>query len=209
MFDYDLDGVEVRSITCGMVENNSYIVINGSECILIDPAEYSTVNSYIECLGVSCAAILLTHAHYDHISGVAEFVKRGVPVYVHEGDVAKCTGADMGYYLEANHVKPFTPSNLLNGGENLSIAGLNVKVIHTPGHSKGGVCYVIADCIFSGDTLFKGSYGRYDFYDGNLEVLKQSINTLFALEGEYKVYPGHGRPTQLSIERKNNPILWS
>ena len=83
-----------------------------------------------------------------------------------------------------------------------------VRVIHTPGHTAGGVCYVAEDCIFSGDTLFELSYGRTDFPTGSFKELKNSVvNRLFALQGDYKVYPGHGAPTTLDFERAHNPIL--
>ena len=102
----------------------------------------------------------------------------------------------------------FTPDVLLCGGEKLKIAGLDVDVIHTPGHSKGSVCYVVGNKIFVGDTLFFMSFGRTDFYDGNAKDLKNSIvNKLFALKGNYTVLPGHGEPTTLDFERVNNPII--
>lgn len=209
MFDYDLDKIEVRSLTCGQMEVNSYIVINNGECLVIDPGEYTALNSYLECLELKCKAVLLTHGHYDHITGAAAFQKRGIPVYIHAADAAKCNGDEMGDYLVRNFVTSFKPDVLLTDNQILDLIGLKIKVLHTPGHSKGGVCYLIENCIFSGDTLFKSSYGRYDFYDGSLEQIKQSIAKLFALGGDYKVYPGHGRPTQLDIERQSNMILWS
>ena len=90
----------------------------------------------------------------------------------------------------------------------MKIAGLDVEVIHTPGHSKGGVCYVVGNKIFVGDTLFFMSFGRTDFYDGNAKDLKNSIvNKLFALKGNYTVLPGHGEPTTLDFERVNKPII--
>ncbi len=101
----------------------------------------------------------------------------------------------------------FTPDVLLCGGEKLKIAGLDVEVIHTPGHSKGGVCYVVGNKIFVGDTLFFMSVGRTDFYDGNAKDLKNSIvNKLFALKGNYTVLR-NGEPTTLDFERVNNPII--
>lgn len=205
----EIDSIDVRCITCGIVENNSYIIINGDECVVIDPSEYGALNSYIECIGVKVKAILLTHGHYDHIWAVNDFQKEGIKVYVHESDAPKCRGTEMGHYLENYGITPFEPDVLLKGGEELELIGLKFKVIHTPGHSKGSVCYVVNEVVFSGDTLFQSGYGRYDFYDGSLDEIRTSLNTLFALDGEYKVYPGHGRPTKMSIERTSNMIFWS
>ena len=102
----------------------------------------------------------------------------------------------------------FTPDVTVSGGETLDVAGIAVKVMHTPGHTAGGVCYIAEDCIFSGDTLFELSYGRTDFPTGSFKELKNSIvNKLFALKGDYKVFPGHGAPTTLQFEREHNPVL--
>ena len=105
-------------------------------------------------------------------------------------------------------VDKFVPDVVVSGAETLDVCGLDVRVIHTPGHTSGGVCYVVGDSIFSGDTLFELSYGRTDFPTGSFKELKNSVvNKLFALKGDYKVYPGHGAPTTLQFEREHNPIL--
>ncbi|MEG1529886.1 MAG: MBL fold metallo-hydrolase, partial [Clostridia bacterium] len=106
-------------------------------------------------------------------------------------------------------VEKFVPDILLVGGETLNIAGISVEVIHTPGHSAGGVCYVVQNNIFVGDTLFKLSYGRTDLYDGSFSKLKNAVvNKLFNLKNDYTLYTGHGEPTTLAYEKINNPILF-
>lgn len=203
------DCMELRQVTCGTIATNTYFLFEGKSAIVIDPAELNVVNFALDMEGAKIEAVLLTHGHYDHVTCVKQLQERGAKVYIHRGDLGKCTGADMGYYLNANKIEPFTPDVLLEGGEKLNILGIEIDVLHTPGHSGGSVSYIVGDKIFCGDTIFEYGFGRYDFYDGSLEKLKTSIGKLFALRGEYTLYCGHGRETKMSVERKNNPILWS
>ena len=131
-----------------------------------------------------------------------------VTVFLHADDVDKISSyKNMGFAVGAK-VEPFTPDVLLKGGEALVVAGISVKVISTPGHTKGGVCYLAEDKIFSGDTVFLTSYGRTDFYDGSYSEIKNSIvNKLFRIKGDYEILPGHGESTSLDFERANNMIL--
>lgn len=200
--------MNIEKIVCGQIGVNTYIIKSGDECIVIDPGD-KRIYGYLVEQELKPVAVLLTHGHFDHIAGAINFKNAGVPVYVHVLDKAKCTGEEMGEYLKAYNVEPFEPDVLLNGGEVIELIGYKISVIHTSGHSKGSVCYVIEDTIFSGDTLFAQSYGRYDFYDGNFKELKSSITeTLFSLDGDYYVHPGHEGDTTLDEERKVNMILW-
>ena len=203
----------------GPLEVNTYIVVNGDSGFVVDPGgDADEIFAIFKKQKAKIDAILLTHAHFDHIGGVAQLVKiasesegktQSTPtVFLHRDEVEKIGSyKNMGFSMNANPEK-FVPDVLLNGGETLDISGLKVKVIHTPGHSKGGVCYVVGNKIFVGDTLFFTSYGRTDFYDGNAKDLKNSIvNKLFKLKGNYTLLPGHGEPTTLEFERVNNPII--
>lgn len=203
----------------GPLEVNTYIVVNGDSGFVVDPGgDADEIFAIFKKQKAKIDAILLTHAHFDHIGGVAQLVKiasesegktQSTPtVFLHRDEVEKIGSyKNMGFSMNANPEK-FVPDVLLNGGETLDISGLKVKVIHTPGHSKGGVCYVVGNKIFVGDTLFFTSYGRTDFYDGNAKDLKNSIvNKLFNLKGNYTLLPGHGEPTTLEFERVNNPII--
>ena len=203
----------------GPLEVNTYIVVNGDSGFVVDPGgDADEIFAIFKKQKAKIDAILLTHAHFDHIGGVAQLVKiasesegktQSTPtVFLHRDDVEKIGSyKNMGFSMNANPEK-FVPDVLLKGGETLDISGLKVKVIHTPGHSKGGVCYVVGNKIFVGDTLFFTSYGRTDFYDGNAKDLKNSIvNKLFNLKGNYTLLPGHGEPTTLEFERVNNPII--
>lgn len=203
----------------GPLEVNTYIVVNGDSGFVVDPGgDADKIFAIFKKQKAKIDAILLTHAHFDHIGGVAQLVKiasesegktQSTPtVFLHRDEVEKIGSyKNMGFSMNANPEK-FVPDVLLKGGETLDISGLKVKVIHTPGHSKGGVCYVVGNKIFVGDTLFFTSYGRTDFYDGNAKDLKNSIvNKLFNLKGNYTLLPGHGEPTTLEFERVNNPII--
>ncbi len=206
----------------GPLDVNTYIVINGNIGFVVDPGgDAQKIYSIFQKQKAKIEAILLTHAHFDHIGGVAELCKvaskdedgkenpQNAPtVFLHKDELEKVGSyKNMGFSMNANPEK-FVPDILLKGGETLKIAGLDVKVIHTPGHAKGSVCYIVSDKIFVGDTLFFMSYGRTDFYDGNAKDLKNSIvNKLFALKGNYTILPGHGEPTTLDFERVNNPIF--
>ena len=206
----------------GPLDVNTYIVVNGNVGFVVDPGgDAQEIYSIFQKQKAKLEAILLTHAHFDHIGGVAELCRiasngedgkenpQNAPtVFLHKDELEKIGSyKNMGFSMNANPEK-FVPDILLKGGETLKIAGLDVKVIHTPGHAKGSVCYVVSDKIFVGDTLFFMSYGRTDFYDGNAKDLKNSIvNKLFALKGNYTILPGHGEPTTLDFERVNNPVL--
>ena len=153
-------------------------------------------------------AVLLTHAHFDHIGAAAELQRGGALIVMHRDDVPLVGSFKNLAFYAGKKVEHFTPDVTVSGGETLDVAGIAVKVMHTPGHTAGGVCYIAEDCIFSGDTLFELSYGRTDFPTGSFKELKNSIvNKLFALKGDYKVFPGHGAPTTLQFEREHNPVL--
>ncbi len=205
----EFDGFSVKKIVNGGLQNNSYIVKIGSQCIVIDPAS-KIVKAEVEKDCLQVLAVLLTHGHFDHIKGVSPFMDEQVPVYIHKSDNPKCTGEVMLDWLKRFRIEPFSCSNFVEDGDILSFNDLQVKVIHTPGHSSGGVSYVIKNVVFSGDTLFLGSYGRYDFEDSSFTDLKNSIIVkLFGLNGDYVVYPGHGDSTTMDYEREGNMILWS
>lgn len=205
----EFDGFSVKKIVNGGLQNNSYIVKIGSQCIVIDPAS-KIVKAEVEKDCLQVLAVLLTHGHFDHIKGVSPFMDEQVPVYIHKSDNPKCTGEVMLDWLKRFRIEPFSCSNFAEDGEVLNFDDLQVKVIHTPGHSSGGVSYVIKNVVFSGDTLFLCSYGRYDFEDSSFNDLKNSIVVkLFGLNGDYVVYPGHGDSTTMDYEREGNMILWS
>lgn len=158
--------------------------------------------------------ILLTHGHFDHINGVCELKKHfpEAKIAIHSLD-AECLSDDtlsMGSYFGIYCNKKCEADILLYDGDTIPFGNSEIKVLHTPGHTQGGVTYVYDNNLFTGDTLFYRSVGRTDFPKGSFPVLHASITRLYSLDGDYKVYPGHDKATSLEIERKLNPyVKWS
>ncbi len=164
-----------------------------------------------ELKGENVKYILLTHGHFDHINGVAELKKHfpEAKLAVHSLD-AKCLSDDelsMGRFFGIVCNEKCEADILLYDNDTLTFGSSEIKVMHTPGHTQGGVTYVFENNLFTGDTLFYRSVGRTDFPGGSFPVLHASVTRLFSLEGDYKVYPGHEKSTTLEIERKLNPYI--
>ena len=201
--------MKIVTLHTTMLETGTYVVINGGRAFVVDPgADAERIIAAAEAEGAKIEWVLLTHAHFDHIGAAAALQREGAQIVLHRDDVKLIKSFQNLSVLAGVKVEHFTPDVTVAGGETLDVAGVSVKVIHTPGHTAGSVCYVAGDVIFSGDTLFALSYGRTDFPTGSFAQLKNSIvNKLFALEGDYKVLPGHEGPTTLDYERAHNPIL--
>ncbi|MEN6418472.1 MAG: MBL fold metallo-hydrolase [Clostridiaceae bacterium] len=200
-----------RQIVNGSLGENAYLIAADGQktCAVIDPGEAEPVLAALKREGLSCEAILLTHGHFDHIGGVKQLKdETGAKIYIHEADAGMLTSSRMSLaVLIGTNIKHTEPDVLLKGGETLAIAGLDIRVIHTPGHTKGGVCYAIASerVLLSGDTLFHTDAGRTDFPGGSAKDLYHSIkDQLYTLEGDYTVYPGHEESTTLDEERQSN-----
>ena len=191
------------------LETNTYLAINGERAFVVDPgADADKILAAAEAEGAKIEWVLLTHAHFDHIGGVAELQRAGAQVVLHRDDFGIASSFKNLAFYAGVKVEKFVPDVTVSGGETLDVAGIKVRVIHTPGHTAGGVCYVADDVIFTGDTLFELSYGRTDFPTGSFKELKNSVlNKLFVLPGDYRLLPGHGAPTTLAFEREHNPIL--
>ncbi len=199
--------MKVESFITSPIGTNTYLVSENGRGILIDVGSDGE-DLYLYALkeGITLEAVLLTHGHFDHANGCAELQQKGIKIYIHEADAEKLyTYKGMAAFAGVK-LNAFKADEYVTDGEILHFIGKEIKVIHTPGHSKGSVCYVIDDSVFCGDTLFCGSYGRYDFYDGDLNELKNSAKKIFSLNGDYKLYPGHGEFSTLDEERKTNPI---
>jgi hydroxyacylglutathione hydrolase len=207
--------MDVRAFTVGPVAENCYIARrDGAERgLIVDPGdEPEKLLEAVEGLGIAVDAILITHSHFDHVGAVSPVAKEtGARVYCPEIEVPVL--ADIMSYVPWPGFGPYESydaDETVKGGEHLSLAGLEIDVLFTPGHSPGHVTYAIADelALFSGDVLFKGSVGRTDLPGGDWETLLESIRTLVeAHEPETTVYPGHMGVTTLGAERATNPFL--
>jgi glyoxylase-like metal-dependent hydrolase (beta-lactamase superfamily II) len=207
--------VDVRSFTVGPVAENSYIFRrdDSAEALIVDPGdEAPLLLGAIEKLGLDLKAILLTHTHFDHVGAVAPVAREtGAPVYCPELEVPVL--ADIMSFVPWPGFGPFESwdaEETVSGGERLELAGFEIDVLFTPGHSPGHVTYAIADegALFSGDVLFQGSVGRVDLPGGDWPTLAESLRRL--VEGypaETRVYPGHMGITTLGAERETNPFL--
>jgi glyoxylase-like metal-dependent hydrolase (beta-lactamase superfamily II) len=207
--------MDVRMLTVGQVAENCFVFRrDGSDrALVVDPGEEpERILGAVEEMGVRVDAILLTHTHFDHIGAVAPVAKAtGAPVYCPELEVPVL--ADIMAYIPWPGFGPYESydaDETISGGEKLELAGMEIDVIHTPGHSPGHVTYSIADerALFSGDVLFQGSVGRVDLPGGDGPTLLESLRLL--VEGfpeETTVYPGHMGITTLGAERSTNPFL--
>ncbi len=196
----------------GPLETNCYIVRaeRGSpEAVVVDPSGAATeIRLALASHGARCAAILVTHGHFDHILGLADLAEgTGVPVYGPAGERALLE-SPAEFTPAGIHVRPWSPDTLLAGGESLELAGLHVDVLPVPGHSPGHLAYAVDGALLSGDVLFAGSVGRTDFPGGDWPTLLASIRSLVdRFPPETAVHPGHGPSTTLGAELERNPFL--
>lgn len=205
--------MEVKRFVLSSMGVNSYLVIDKQAAILIDVGlEPQVVIDYLMGREITLEAILLTHGHFDHIGGVDEVTDAfEVPVYIHESerawlnDPALNGSSSFSFFRD---IRCSAEPTLLLGDSKLKIGDFIFNVIHTPGHSPGGLTYSISNWLFTGDTLFKGSIGRTDLGAGNYQDLITSINEkLFNLNDEMIVLPGHGEESLLGYEKRNNPYV--
>lgn len=204
----------IKEFACAPIDNNCFVIHKegGRECMVIDPASASEAYSYINEAGLTLTHVLLTHGHFDHIGGVAKLkaqTNAKVAIHVDEADALFDDNINLAAFMGTS-IEHCRADILLNDGEIISNGEFEIKVIHTPGHSPGSVCYFLEgeNIMFSGDTVFRLSFGRVDLPGGDMDTLRKSITEkLFSLKENYEIMPGHMRKTTLEFEKKHNPIL--
>ena len=207
--------IDVRMFTVGPVQENCFIVRpqGSNRAVIVDPGdEPERLLDAIESLGVGIDAILLTHTHFDHVGAVAPVARAtGAPVYCPELETVVLSNImDYVPWPGFGPFESYDADHTVSGGERLELAGMDIDVIFTPGHSPGHVTYAIpaGAALLSGDVLFQGSVGRVDLPGGDWPTLLQSIDSLIAAyPDETTVYPGHMGVTTLGRERATNPFL--
>ena len=201
--------MKVLSAMVGPIMTNCYILCDEAAkvCAVIDPGDESKrIEAMIASCGCSPVMILLTHGHFDHCTGVAGLLEKwpDLPVYIHEADVTDSSGGELTFRRLGEKNQRY-----YHEGDTLTVGGLTLRVMETPGHSRGSVCLLVEGqgVIFSGDTLFRGNCGRCDFPGGDYRAMLRSLARLGRLEGQYQVYPGHEEATDMDYERKANPYM--
>ena len=191
--------MNIQKLTLGLYQTNTYLLANDTEAVVIDPG-YEADTILDALAGKTLKAILLTHGHFDHVGAVKELVaETGCQVWIHAAE------ATMPPMVTAG---PLYFTHTYDEGDSVCpIEGLELTVLHTPGHTPGSVCLLCEDCMFCGDTLFAGSMGRCDFPGSNIFDMRKSLKVLWGLAGDYRVFPGHAQATTLEYERKTNPYL--
>ena len=198
--------MEVLTIPVGPLGANSYVLSNGDEAIIIDAGdECEKILSILASKNLKPIAVLLTHGHFDHCGGAKFFQDKNIPIYLHEDDIKLINGdGHLASFCGLDFAR-FNPDFKIKDGDEIAFADKTIKVIHTPGHTDGSVCYLIDELVFSGDTLFYLSIGRTDFPSGNTSKMRLSLQKLFTMDENLTVYPGHGERTTIGFEKKNNP----
>lgn len=194
--------LKIHVLPLGDYLTNCYIVHeeNSTDCLIIDPGyEPEIISSYLEEKSLTPEAILLTHCHFDHVGAVKDLAAQyDCKVFLDKKELAMPPMLTNGslYYTDG-----------YGDGDTLTLAGIPIQVLETPGHTPGSVCLIMEDTLFSGDTLFAGSCGRTDLPCGDARAMRDSLRRLAALSENYRVCPGHGPSSTLNREKKTNPYL--
>ena len=205
--------MKIAKIPTGPLSVNTYYVVCGetNKGFIVDPGGYEPLlTKKIKADNVTISYIILTHAHSDHTGGVEYFMQQFPDAKLvaskYEKDILEDAGSNFSSYFGKEQV--LKPHIYVDDGDTLTVGELELKFLHTPGHTPGGICIYVEDCLFSGDTLFQQSIGRTDFPGSSFSAIKKSIHEkLFVLPEHTRVYPGHMGETEIGFEKRNNPFV--
>ncbi len=202
--------MEIKCLNLGDLQTNCYLVSGKEGAVVIDPADYSKeVENFLKENAHKDRMILITHAHFDHY-GDALRLSKETNTKIGIGELENYALADGKINLSTffgSEFEHFSADILFKENDEFSVGDIAFKVLHTPGHTVGSVCYLTEDSLFSGDLLFKGSIGRTDFPGGSFQELKKSVRRLYSLFSDINIYSGHGEKTTLLYEKNNNPFI--
>lgn len=206
--------IEIAVLTVGPVQTNCYIVNKkgNRSCVVIDPGEEAgKIAGYLKRNGLENEGVLLTHGHFDHITGVSELLSMaGGKLYASEAEKELLKDPMLNSSALTGRPVALEPEYFLKDGQEFELAGMRFQVLYTPGHTIGSCCFYLEEekVLFSGDTVFLESVGRTDLPTGNGQKLVESIRSrIFTLPPEVKIYPGHGPETSIEYEKRNNPFV--
>ena len=197
--------MDIYNLFPGSFGSNCYLLISGNQAAVVDPsADAGVILQKIAEKGATLQYILLTHGHFDHMLFSQHWLDLGAKLYVHRLDAQALRSPSLNLSQVINQRLVLPEADvLLEEGDTVCEGGLELTVLHTPGHTPGGVCYQAGNVLFSGDTLFYRSYGRLDLPGGDASEMSHSLARLMQLHGETVAYPGHGMKTKIAWERGN------
>lgn len=202
--------MEIKALRLGEIAVNCYLLSTNKAAVIIDPGFASSeINAFIEENSDKETLILLTHGHFDHIGAVKELKEKyNLKVAIGELDAPALVDNNLNLSnLFGTDYNGTTADILVSDGDEITVGDITFKAIHTPGHTVGGMCYLLGDILFAGDTLFKYSIGRTDFPGGDYRTLMNSIKGLLTLSDQTSVLSGHGDETHIGMEKRYNPFL--